>query len=512
MGGNVSAGKNNEELIHNLIKANYIKDRLVEKIFYSVDRGDYFQDGHREHAYRDTAWKLGHLHISAPCIYAEVLEHLDLQPGHSFLNMGSGTGYLSTLVGLIIGATGVNHGIEYHSDVVDYARERLEWYKQYGHEFDRYELCEPEFINGNCLLLSETNRRYDRIYCGASCNLSKESYIRNLLKVGGILIMPLNDNLVRIVRKSENEFSRTDILPVSFASLIQPENDETCAELVELPPFETYSLKEICRFKIRQCIRNKLNETRAQLQLVEYEKPAQKLQPYDRIERAVWIRQSQSDEEDNGENHVSLHEFLQSISENRMEEEYVNNPNAAMRAEVEDDGESDDQDQDVDSICGSHLGMQNSPSKFEDDGESDDQDRDVGSMCGSRLGMQNSSPKLEDDIELDDDNSLCSGAIPIGTKNKETESLNLGTSSGTSGIGTSVEENELLPSAEESSDMEREVDKEYLDYVKPSEEVCENKRRRVQTASYSSYTKAMKEQVSTLPLPPLLQNYVVFYR
>lgn len=518
MGGNVSAGKNNKELIHNLMKAEYVKNSLIEKIFYCVDRGDYFEDGHREHAYRDTAWKLGHLHISAPCIYAEVLENLQLQKGHSFLNMGSGTGYLSTLVGLIVGSTGVNHGIEYHGDVVDYARERLEWYKQYGLEFDRYELCEPEFVKGNCLLISETNRKYDRIYCGASCNFSKESYIRNLLKVGGILIMPLNDSLVQIERKSIDEFSRTDILPVSFASLIQPENDEGNVELVELPSYAIYSLKEVCRFKIRECIRQKL-EMDPQLLLEEFEKPTPGLEPYGRIGSAVWVRQPHSDDESR-ENRVSLHEFLQSISENRIG--YSNGSQVMMGLrDDEDDDEADDNDNENES---------------EDHDPDQDQDLDDGistasdeadEQCSTPLRKtvkkivqrkprmmttsSTSSATLEDDDIEFDDNSLRSGAIPIEAKNKVTESLNLGTSSGTSGIGTSVEENELAPSAEDSSDMEREVDKEYLDYVKPSEEVC-LKRRKVQLPIHSDYTKAMKEQVATLPLPPLLQSYLLFYR
>ena len=34
---------------------------------------------------------------------SQVMESLQLEPGHSFLNLGSGTGYLSTMAGLIIG-------------------------------------------------------------------------------------------------------------------------------------------------------------------------------------------------------------------------------------------------------------------------------------------------------------------------------------------------------------------------------------------------------------------------
>jgi len=103
MGGAVSAGENNEELVCNLVEAEYIKTPIVEQVFRAVDRGDYYLKDHRDSAYKDLAWKHGNIHLSAPCIYAEVLESLCLAPGLSFLNLGSGTGYLNTMAGLILG-------------------------------------------------------------------------------------------------------------------------------------------------------------------------------------------------------------------------------------------------------------------------------------------------------------------------------------------------------------------------------------------------------------------------
>lgn len=103
MGGAVSAGEDNDDLIDNLKEAQYIRTEKVEQAFRAIDRGDYYLDGYRDSAYKDLAWKHGNIHLSAPCIYSEVMEALKLQTGLSFLNLGSGTGYLSTMVGLIIG-------------------------------------------------------------------------------------------------------------------------------------------------------------------------------------------------------------------------------------------------------------------------------------------------------------------------------------------------------------------------------------------------------------------------
>ena len=37
-----------------------------------------------------------------------------------------------------------------------------------------------------------------RVYVGASCPAEHENYMKNLIKVGGILVMPLNDQVMFI--------------------------------------------------------------------------------------------------------------------------------------------------------------------------------------------------------------------------------------------------------------------------------------------------------------------------
>lgn len=205
------------------------------------------------------AWKHGNLHLSAPCIYSEVMESLKLEPGMSFLNLGSGTGYLSTMVGLMLGPYGVNHGVEYHADVVEYAYKKLEQFKQHSPALYKFSFCEPQFVVGNCLCLDQTDghRLYDRIYCGAAVPPEYERYMQSFLKVGGILVMPLNDQLLQITRRERDKFDRNYVLPVSFASLIEPRPD---AATVTLPEVEPLSLKHLTAIAIRSLLRQNVGE------------------------------------------------------------------------------------------------------------------------------------------------------------------------------------------------------------------------------------------------------------
>lgn len=261
MGGAVSAGEDNDDLIDNLKEAQYIRTEKVEQAFRAIDRGDYYLDGYRDSAYKDLAWKHGNIHLSAPCIYSEVMEALKLQPGLSFLNLGSGTGYLSTMVGLIIGPFGVNHGVELHKDVVEYAREKLDDFIKNGDSFDKFEFCEPVFVVGNCLEISTDSHQYDRIYCGAGVQKDHENYMKVLLKIGGTLVMPIEDQLTQITRTGQCTWESKNILAVSFAPLVQQSRaDGDKSDTVQLPPVTVRSLQDLSRIYIRRTLHNLANE------------------------------------------------------------------------------------------------------------------------------------------------------------------------------------------------------------------------------------------------------------
>ncbi|CAL1289968.1 unnamed protein product [Larinioides sclopetarius] len=258
MGGSVSAGKSNDELIDHLVEAEFIKTPLIQRVFRSVDRGNYYFDEHKQNAYKDIAWRSGNLHLSAPCVYSVVMEALKLRSGLSFLNLGSGSGYLSTMAGLLLGPYGINHGIELYTEVVDFAYARLDEFLRNSRAVDEYEFCEPTFMVGNCLTLDSNCPQYDRVYCGASCPEEYEPYIKNLVKIGGILIMPLNEKLLKITRVSETKWHTVKVLSVSFAPLISPPPKEPIIP-VKLGDICPPMLQQICRSKIRTLLRQNVD-------------------------------------------------------------------------------------------------------------------------------------------------------------------------------------------------------------------------------------------------------------
>lgn len=265
MGGAVSISDNNDDMVTKLINAHYIKTTTIERAFRAVDRGHYVTNS--SSAYSDSAWKSEHLHVSAPCVYARVLEGLLLEPGLSFLNIGSGTGYLSSMVGTILGSEGTNHGIELHGDVVRYAKLRLKHFKK-TLSFDESFFADPVFVEGNAFLMQPPKAKYDRIYCGAAVPLSFVDMIRDhFLKVGGIIVAPIEDELVQVYKESPLRDICISLLEVSFAHLVRRVSNDKCEivanNTVRLPSHHVRSLQEQCRALVVGTIRTQVIEKKS---------------------------------------------------------------------------------------------------------------------------------------------------------------------------------------------------------------------------------------------------------
>ncbi|KAG5886467.1 hypothetical protein JTB14_012879 [Gonioctena quinquepunctata] len=106
-----SHGKTNAELIRNLRSNGIIRSDSVENAMLAVDRGNFS----RNNPFMDAPQSIGFgVTISAPHMHAHALELLKdrLEIGTRALDVGSGSGYLTACMSVIMGPKGVDNSIK----------------------------------------------------------------------------------------------------------------------------------------------------------------------------------------------------------------------------------------------------------------------------------------------------------------------------------------------------------------------------------------------------------------
>lgn len=232
-----SSGTTNDEMVDNLKRFQLISSMEVEAGFRSVDRKFFIPERCQDIAHSDQPIRDENIHISAPHIYGSVLEALELKndSGLSFLNAGSGTGYLTCIAASILGPRSVHYCVEIHEDVIRHSKEAIANWKE--NNPSTRGTPNIKIIHGNALELNtrkgECALGFDRIYIGAAIHKLNLHMFKKMLKPGGILVGPVGDELVKIVRSQiENpdgneQFDRKVISGVRFAPLLSEPSIQT---------------------------------------------------------------------------------------------------------------------------------------------------------------------------------------------------------------------------------------------------------------------------------------------
>eukprot|EP00980_Cylindrotheca_fusiformis_P012388 scaffold3043_cov121-Cylindrotheca_fusiformis.AAC.4 len=268
----------------------------VEEGFRHVDRRIFVPRMVRDMSYADQPLKEGNVHLSAPHIYGTVLEALELPPNTSmsFLNAGSGSGYLTCLAAAILGPRSSHYCVEIQEDVVEHSKEAIaKWKANYP---PAQAICHMDIIHGNALEIDadrgESVLGFDRIYIGASIGRHELPQFRNLLKPGGILVGPVEDELVKVVRNqtphdrpSDNDYSHHVVSGVRFAPFVSAPSIETVIPArIWSPSIHKYfpdSFRSSCK-EVMLC-------SHAKYEQPIKEEPRQKVNAASMLPRALWM-------------------------------------------------------------------------------------------------------------------------------------------------------------------------------------------------------------------------------
>ena len=199
-------------MIDKQIVARGIKDKQVIAAFEKVKRENFVVESSRAQAYADKPLPiiLGQT-ISQPYIVAYMVESLLLEPEHTVLEVGTGSGYAAAIMAEIC------------SEV--YTVERIEELSEFGGRNLRNSgYKNVHLLIGDGTLGWEENAPYDAILVSAGGPVIPRA-LEAQLKIGGHMVIPVGSNrgsqeLVRITRVSETEFKREDLANVRFVPLI----------------------------------------------------------------------------------------------------------------------------------------------------------------------------------------------------------------------------------------------------------------------------------------------------
>ncbi|MDD5317637.1 MAG: protein-L-isoaspartate(D-aspartate) O-methyltransferase [Candidatus ainarchaeum sp.] len=202
----------NAEMVSGLRAQGFATPRVAEAML-KVDRLLFMPERFRQYAYADYPVPIGFGQtISAPGVVAIMSSELDVQPGMSVLEVGTGSGYQAAILAELAGSRGKVFSIERIPEARGLAKDNL---AKSGHAGIRL------FVgDGSMGLPGEAP--FDRIIVTAASPAVPPALVAQL-KDGGKLVIPVgsaySQELV-LVEKRGGDVSERRLLPVVFVPLI----------------------------------------------------------------------------------------------------------------------------------------------------------------------------------------------------------------------------------------------------------------------------------------------------
>lgn len=173
----------NQELVDYLVRSGRIEDPDVERAFRDVDRARFIPEGRKQEAYRDHAVPIGHdVTVSAPHMVAVNTEMLEVEPGNTVLEIGSGSGYQAAVLAELAEKV---VGVERVRDLVERSRRALAGYDN------------VEIVHGNGL--EAVQEEFDRILF--SCAIDSMEPAKKYLREEGVMVAPVKKDGAQVMQK-----------------------------------------------------------------------------------------------------------------------------------------------------------------------------------------------------------------------------------------------------------------------------------------------------------------------
>ena len=204
--------KERKQMVERQMAARGIRDEAVLAAMAAVPRHAFVPGDLGEYAYADTPLPIGASQtISQPYMVAMMAQALQLEPDDRVLEIGTGSGYAAAVLAEIAGDV---YTIERHKTLAESARKTL---RALGYD-------DVHVRHGDGSLGWPEHAPYDAIVVAAG-GPSVPAPLKEQLAIGGRLVIPVGpaprtQKLVRLVRRSEDEYAEEDLGHVRFVPLV----------------------------------------------------------------------------------------------------------------------------------------------------------------------------------------------------------------------------------------------------------------------------------------------------
>ena len=205
------------KLVNELIRQGYLKTDLLIEAFSEISRVEFVPHELEKEAEANVALPVGYGQtISQPLTVALMMELLAPERGQNILDIGSGSGWTTALLCYIVGRHGRVTAIDRKKELKEMGERNAD---KYGYIRDGKDGI-AEFYVGDGTKGFKKYAPYDRILVSASAECVPND-LKEQLKVGGKMVIPLRRSIWFMEKKGENDFYKEEYPGFEFVPLIE---------------------------------------------------------------------------------------------------------------------------------------------------------------------------------------------------------------------------------------------------------------------------------------------------
>jgi protein-L-isoaspartate(D-aspartate) O-methyltransferase len=198
-------------LIDSLIENKWLRTPEIIDAFKKVKRRDFMPKNIKQLSEIDEAMPIGFSQtISQPLTVAFMLEQLQPEKGNKILDVGSGSGWTTALLSEIVGLKGKVIGLEIIKELKEFGKKNASKFVKEGI---------AQFVLGDGRRGYKKEAPFDRILVSASSS-SVPRALKEQLKIGGRMVIPIEESILTLVKKADKEFEQTEHKGFVFVPLV----------------------------------------------------------------------------------------------------------------------------------------------------------------------------------------------------------------------------------------------------------------------------------------------------